>query len=259
MAIPAPKSLEVYNKYRARLSSFAAPIDTFTLYAMRAEMRRELDHADVEGAGALWVLISEVEDRLGHTAEADRAARIAVEALPDHPMVLNSYASRLGMRGETRKALDLFEHALAHAAAMPEMLQVLLCNVAVARAKLGAVDAGLNALAEAARATNMRDTSSVLLLLWACVALGEEDDAVEMLARFVALVKDEPRGDRPALDVIDSAPADLAPLMQEGSLATAVAAVRKRWSEPIPEEYRIQARIELAPEAWERFARLAGL
>lgn len=260
MPLPAEKSFDLYNRHANALGDPEEKFDEFALRRIRAEAIRELSHASDEGRGLLWVVISLVDDRLDRPEDALRGARNAVRFFPRNPVVLNHLGDLLGNGGDHRGALDAFTRACRLLDSFPEVRQAVWTNIAVAHHYLGESDAMHDALAEAMRATPADDVAAVLHMAGICGKVGEVEDAVELFARGILLRRREPRGDRPALDVIDAAMDD--PVVAgavHGSFGRCIAEVRQRRDAPVPEEFQTPALIKLPLGAWKRFVELSGL
>lgn len=87
---------------------------------------------------------------------------------------------------------------------------------------------------------------------------GHEGDATEYLARAYCARLGHKRGNVPALDLIDLLAPTAADVEVPPLVAAAVQVVRQRELEEMLIETALRARIQLDPEAWERFLNIIG-
>jgi tetratricopeptide (TPR) repeat protein len=172
----------------------------------------------------------------------------------------NGLCLALGEQGRFAESLAAADRALALSARDPNSLSLAHSNRASALRSLGDEDGADAALWDAARAIPPGDADALLGHALTLSTHDEAEAAVEFCARFVVCALATERGDRPALDVLDNAPREvLDRITRAEHLARAIATVRAGRDEPIPDDMQIPARIVLEPDAWDRFAALAGI
>lgn len=169
----------------------------------------------------------------------------------------------LGRAGRAEEALAALDRVSASAAVDPGVRTVALLNAAVALGKLGRVDDALDAYQDALSVVPMQDADALLKAALVASAMSLHADAVELIARYLCAAQGVDRAhDEPALAVIDRAPADhVARLAKVGALGVALDAARAEAADdtPPPEDMAIPTETVLSPDAWARFAELAGL
>jgi hypothetical protein len=142
------------------------------------------------------------------------------------------------------------------------LLLFLLTNEAEALIKLGDNKAGRRAFESAVRVVATDSPNANMAVAKHASEIGYEHDAVEFFARYLLLTSGRTRGDLPAVEVIRSIPEEASIVMAHRTeLADCVRRVTAEWDAPIsgdPDD-DVNPRIRLEPEAWGRFARLAGL
>lgn len=258
MPLPMTKALELYNEAAARLADPLTRPSEFELRRMLVDLKREMGNADANELGRLWLMTSVVRDRLGYFDEAIHAARNAVRALPRFAPTHIQLGIALGKSGLALEALAPLE--TARGLADPSLLPTVLCNIAAAHANLNRLDEAEEALSAAVHGPPPADPMDYIRMAIAASALEIEEDAVELIARYLSRVQGISRGQTPAMEIIDAAPQGLREQVTANDmLGRAVSVVRARQSAPLPEEYQVRTAIELPPDAWARFAQLAGL
>lgn len=262
MALPLTKAQDLHERWARRLNDPADPLDEFTLHRISLEARRALPDSDRAGCGILWLIIGNAERELGRASEAVDAHRNAVLCLPGSVDARLTLSVSLGRAERHEEALAELKAALP-SAKIPINQTIAWINISWALANLGRLDEALDAYGDALRVVPTTDADLLIKVAMLAAALDLHGDAVELIARYLCAAQGVDRAhDEPALAVIDRAPADhVARLAKVGALGVALDAARAEAADntPPPEDMAIRTETVLSPEAWARFAELAGL
>lgn len=259
MPQPLTSAMELAKAYSAKLDDPTVALSEFELHRALREIQDALKHApNAVSVGALWRLMASVRSHLGQNSEALDAARNAVHATPRDANALHALGAMLGQNGRHAEALT--RSLEARALAGPDILPAVLCNLALVLADLGRTEEAEDVLAEAVHGPPPTDATDLVRMAIVAAALALEEDALVLLARYISRVRGVPRGDAPALEVIDSASVELREwLTHHPLLGRAIEVVRARERSPLPPELGFRTHLELSPEGWSKFAALAGI
>lgn len=257
MAHRAKKATQFAQKYSDRLHDPAWDAEPDELEGILREARLLLYGADQEGQRQLWATIGIVQNRLKDFEGALEAARMTHALASLDPLATNNVGHALGKLGRVEEALQCFLDAEKLAERDPSAARLAQMNQAVAHFQLGDRTAAFEALRRARRINLPMDAAEQFGLAVTTAQLGLPDDAVEYVARSLCQRAGEPRGDSPALELIDRlAPGHINLAALSPSIVEAIAIVRAREAEDVPEEMATPARITLSPAGWARFAEL---
>jgi Tfp pilus assembly protein PilF len=251
--------MELAKAYSAKLDDPTVALSEFELHRALREFQEGLNHApNTLSVSVLWRLSASVRNRLGQNAEALDAARNAVHATPRDAHALHTLGVTLGQNGRHAEALARFLDARSLAG--PELLPTVLCNQAAALAHLGRAEEAEDVLADAVHGPPPADAADYARMAITAAALELEEDALVLLARYIARVRDVPRGDVSALEFIDAAPVEIREwATRHPLLGRALVVVRQRERSPIPPAIGFRTHLELSPEGWSKLAALAGI
>lgn len=251
MIVPARKAVAFLEKHDTRVRDPISPIAPDKVSSLLREARVLLYGATPDEQVLLWQFIAVCEARLENLPKALEVLESARAMRPQSPYAANDLGVTLARMNRKAEALGWFLAAAELSHDDPVSLAVSLLNEVLCRVDMGDTPAAAAALRRAER-LNVPDLPALLVLKASAVArFGREDDVVEYLARSFCARASQPRGEDPALDILDR----LAPDLENTSvlpkpLSDAVRAVRERERSDTPTEMAPRARVQLAPEAW---------
>lgn len=257
--LPQTKAEVFHNETVELLTDPSGRVPELTLRRAVREARTLLGSADQSWQLRLYGLISLLEERIGHMEEAFDAAAKALELEPGDPVALTQMGRFLGKSDKHADALQCFQSVVARTRKGSGAWFMAMANMAECYHRLGRSDEARKAYLTAAGFVDSVRVQDIFGLANVAAVMGLPEDAVELLARFIAASTHEERGDRPALDWIAPAVAGEMRWLREGypALWQAVEQVMAIDATPVPEDMAIAAERVLPPDAWDRFMTLA--
>ncbi|HEY2028583.1 MAG TPA: hypothetical protein VGH20_05170 [Myxococcales bacterium] len=235
-------------------------IDRVTLQRIIAQTRDALDSAPSELRAGLLDVLGNARFRLGDHREALKWFRLLAAENPEYADPLSNVACCLIEVGDFAAALKAFGQARKKPIKEEGQDLRIWANEAEAHFKLGDVTASRRAFAEAARLASTEYPHGFLVLAAQAAAIGAEDDAVEFLARYVAVDQGLTLGDHPPLEILQSAPKTLLERIAElPDLADALKNVRDREGAVAPPEHQVRNDVQLDERGWQRLTELVDL
>ena len=268
MIVPARKAVAFLEKHDRRLRDPLVRVEAEDLARLLREARVLLYGANSEEQVALWLFIAVAEVRRDNFKEAAEVLERVRAVHPTDALVANDLGATLTRLDRHEEALVCFVEAQKLSKEdEPGPLAIAALNEVLSRVALDDLDGAIAAFRRAERIPVPEFPVVLVLKALAAAQLGREDDAVEYLARSYCARAGQPRGDAPAIEVIDR----LGVLSDDGSatpasfvepaagvLDAAVRAVREREEGDAPPDVVPRARVVLGPEAWARLQQLVA-
>ncbi len=264
MALPLTKAQQIWNEAASRLTDDGEAIDPFTLRRWLRDANLALPNAPNDAEqGVLWWIIGQTHQRFAfalrdpsHLVLARDALLRTVALRPDDADALVTLGSVLGFLKDLPNALACFRKAEIQFPEGSTGRAIAVLNQAAAHWELGEPGPANALLRRAAGFVRSDDAHALLRLAHVTALVGHEDDAVEVLAQYVAARLGFDRGDDEALEVIARAPEAVEHPLRSESLSRALHNVIKRYEEPVPDDMATPALRTLSSQGWEAFMKL---
>lgn len=257
MIVPARKVDTFLEKHAHRVSDPLVRPDREELPGLIREARMLAYGATPNETAHLFLFISVCEGLLGDHDAALESLQRAKAASPSNANIAVDLGATLGHLDRIEEALDCFREAERLAVDDDANRAVAMRNQARALGQLGQMDAAEAVLRRLLEGAAPSEYGPLVQFAEASASLSRPGDAVEFLARALCARANRPRGEAPALDVIDL----FAPTMDmlpgaSPDLRLALLTVREWESAEVSPEMAVSAQIVLPPDAWNAFARI---
>ncbi|MBN8613942.1 MAG: hypothetical protein J0L92_25320 [Deltaproteobacteria bacterium] len=206
MSVAARKSDALAAEFGPLFENYL-PVDEFTARRVIRECTAAIADASLFGRAQLFGLIGNAWIRLGHAQKALEAFQAAIPCDPAEYLYRGNAAAclaNLGRWADARRALDAAESLDMSARQRVQHFG----NAAEVAFQLGERATAASCFAKALAIADPTHATHLFLLSVQAAAIDRPSDAVELLARYVALVERRELGDQSAVDVIRSAQPD---------------------------------------------------
>ena len=249
MPVPATVASQLLRELSERLSDPSAPMDRRELRAALAQLRRAQRAARADELAAVFDTIGTVCSRLSEFGEALDAHRNAARYDTTLATYLTHAACCLIALKRFPEALTCLRDAKARPNKGSEDELLISISTAQIHHHLGNYGAARVAFEEALQRVDPSRPADLFLVAIATADLGADEDAVELLARSLAVARGVDLGETPAIDFLRASPDFMVAAAQQTSLEAAVARVAARQDGPIPPEHQLVTQIALPPAA----------
>jgi tetratricopeptide (TPR) repeat protein len=246
---PATVVEELFRELGPSVGDPSRPMSQRHLRSALTDLRQALRASPHEQLGALFNLIGQVCGRLNDPWGALDAHRNAARYEPLVATHLNNAAGVLVDLHRYQEALSTLRDARARPQTQPASTVSAWLNAAEAHHGLGDASAAREAFEVALANVDPASHTDLFKAATSAAAIGADEDAVELFARYAALVQGTERGDTPAVEIIRAAPNEMKAHIAGLPLAGAIERVTARWDAPIPDEHQLASEIHLAPDA----------
>lgn len=205
MSEPALK-VDAYNR---EMFSWGTVVRPERLEFILADCKRMLRQGAGD-LGAVHATMGHIYARLANWEKAVHHYRNAVQFAPSRATFKISLGASLITVGQPTKGLEFLGEATEQKDQLsPYDLVIAYANAAEALAKLGMEQDAYDAMRDAIEVADFSNPTHVIALAIQCAEIGADWEAVELFARYCALVQGVSRGTLHATALIKSAPSDV--------------------------------------------------
>jgi tetratricopeptide (TPR) repeat protein len=243
--------MELIRELSEPVADVSLPMSPGELRAALAKLRRAQRDAPAELLAPLFCLIGTVCHRLCKFGEALDAHRNAARYDSSNALHLINAANCLIELRRFREALDCLRDARARPRKGPGAELGIFLTAAEVHHHLGEHSAARSAFDEALSHVDSASHAELFRVAIVAAAIGAEDDATELFARYLAVARGIELGETPAIELIRTSPQSLKTAIAEyPALRAALAHVGARHDEPPPAEHQVNTQIALSPDAF---------
>ncbi|MDP3274178.1 MAG: bacterial transcriptional activator domain-containing protein [Deltaproteobacteria bacterium] len=207
---PNPRPEELFDRYRTLINKPATWFEPFTLRRAIQEFTRALPNAVLNlDRSAMHGIISDCWWRLGNTEKSYSAAVSAVIANGKSPYALNARAVAHLAKGRCDAALSDLQAAQSLAKPLSQIEATVVANLMEAHHRLGNKPKAYECLRSLA-SRERPDPLTLFLIASGAARMDSPFEAVEFLARHIAAVYRQARGNALPIYWIDDMPENLA-------------------------------------------------
>lgn len=248
MPAPATAASQLIQEIVDRLDDLADPMDASEARAALRRLRHAQRTAHVSELAALFNTIGSVCFRVQDLQSALDAHRNAARYDTRNAAYLSNVAACLIELGQFQQALPVLRDAMARPLKLPGVEPCILGNMAEVEYNLGNHDVARKRFEEATQLADQERPQDLLNLASTAAVLGVDEDAVEFLARAIAVAKGMTLDETPAIEFVLAEPDRLGVAdTRHVSLREALARVAARHNAEAPPEHQLGAQITLSP------------